>query len=453
MGEWFRHPVRLIPLGFLGVITVGALLLMLPLARADTDGDVVMPALFTAVSATCVTGLVTVDTPTHWTPFGHIVILCLIQLGGFGIMSLATLLTLLVRKSLGLRGQLLAQSETHALNLGDVAGILLRVARIMAVAEASIACVLTVRFWQYHDDVGTALWHGLFHAVSAFNNAGFALYSDNLIGFAEDPWIILPLCAAIIAGGLGFPVFEELRHQGLRPGRWSVHTRLTVYGTLALLMLGTALFAVIEWNRPETLGALSPEGRFLGALGGGVFPRTAGFNSIDYGAAAPETLVVTDILMFIGGGSAGTAGGIKITTFLVLGFAIFNEVRGHEQVTIAHRGISTSVQRQALSVALLAIAAVIAGSLLLLILTEHDLESVLFESISAFATVGLSTGITDDLPHGAQLVLMALMFIGRVGTITVASALAISTRQRLYRLAEERPEIGLPRSSQGASRP
>ncbi|WP_245827927.1 TrkH family potassium uptake protein [Sinomonas mesophila] len=442
MGEWFRHPVRLIPLGFLGVIAIGALLLMLPLARVDPTGEAVMPALFTAVSATCVTGLITVDTPTYWTPFGHIVILCLIQLGGFGIMSLATLLTLLVRKSLGLRSQLLAQSETQALNLGDVGGILVRVARIMAIAEAAIAAVLAVRFWQYHHDVGTALWHGLFHAISAFNNAGFALYSDSLIGFAADPWIILPICAAIVAGGLGFPVFAELRQHGLHPRLWSVHTRLTVYGTVGLLAVGTALFAVLEWNRPETLGPLSPEGRILGALAGGVFPRTAGFNSIDYGAAAPETLVITDVLMFIGGGSAGTAGGIKITTFLVLGFAIVNEVRGHDQVTIAHRSISPPVQRQALSVALLAVAAVIAGTFLLLVLTEHDLESVLFESISAFATVGMSTGITFHLPHGAQLVLMALMFIGRVGTITVASALAISTRQRLYRLPEERPVIG-----------
>lgn len=207
-------------------------------------------------------------------------------------------------------------------------------------------------------------------------------------------------------------------------------------------MVGISLFAVFEWNRPETLGPLSLGGKLVASLAGGVFPRTAGFNSIDYGAASPETLMVTNILMFIGGGSAGTAGGIKITTFLVLGYAIWNEVRGRDQVTIAHRSISSSVQRQALTVALLGVAAVIIGTLLLLMLTDYSLEKVLFESISAFGTVGLSTGITYTLPPGAQWVLMALMFIGRIGTVTVASALALSSRPRLYQLPGERPVIG-----------
>jgi trk system potassium uptake protein TrkH len=207
-------------------------------------------------------------------------------------------------------------------------------------------------------------------------------------------------------------------------------------------MAGMALFAAFEWNRNETLGHLSLTGKLLGSFAGSVFPRTAGFNSIDYGAASPETLMVTNILMFIGGGSAGTAGGIKITTFLVLAFAIWNEVRGRDQVTIAHRSISSSSQRQALSVALLGIAAVISGTMLLLVLTDHSLERVLFESISAFATVGVSTGITPGLPPSAQWVLMALMFTGRIGTVTVASALALSTRRRLYHLPEERPIIG-----------
>ena len=223
---------------------------------------------------------------------------------------------------------------------------------------------------------------------------------------------------------------------------WTVHLRLTIYGTLFLLAAGAALFAAFEWNREQTLAPLSLPGKLLATLAGTVFPRTAGFNSIDYGAAAPETLMVTNILMFIGGGSAGTAGGIKITTFLVLGFAIWNEIRGRDQVTIAHRSISSSSQRQALSVALLGVADVITGTLLLLMFTDHSLEKVLFESISAFATVGLSTGITHDLPPSAQWVLMALMFTGRIGTITVASALALSSRPRLYQLPEERPIIG-----------
>ncbi|MBO1269210.1 TrkH family potassium uptake protein [Arthrobacter sp. PO-11] len=430
------------PLAFLAVIILGAGLLMLPVSRTGTDGDIVMPALFTAVSAVCVTGLITVDTPTFWTPFGHTVILGLIQLGGFGIMTLATLLALLVRKSLGLRGQLVAQSETHTLNFGDVRAVLFRVARIMIAVEAVTAAVLTVRFWlAYDDNLATALWHGVFHAVSAFNNAGFALYSDNLVGFAADPWIIIPICAAVIAGGLGFPVIIQL-FRGTKIGDWSIHLRLTVYGTLLLLVAGFAFFAAFEWDRPGTLGPLSLGGKVLATVAGTVFPRTAGFNSIDYGAAAPETLMVTNILMFIGGGSAGTAGGIKITTFLVLGFAIWNEVRGRDQVTVAHRSISASVQRQALSVALLGVAAVVSGTLLLLIFTDYSLEKVLFESISAFATVGVSTGITYNLPPSAEWVLMALMFTGRIGTIAVASAIALASRPRLFNLPEERPIIG-----------
>lgn len=437
------HPVRSVPVAFLAVIMIGAGLLLLPVSHYPTDSDVGMPALFTSVSAVCVTGLITVDTATFWTPFGQAVILGLIQVGGFGIMTLATLLALLVRKNLGLRGQLVAQSETHTLNFGDVRSVLVRVAKIMATLEGCTAAVLTLRFWIAYDaNPATALWHGIFHAVSAFNNAGFSLYSDNLIGLAEDPWIIVPLCAAVVAGGLGFPVIIALMRDGFRIRDWTVHVRLTVYGTLLLLAAGFVFLAAFEWNRPETLGPLSTGGKFLGALAGSVFPRTAGFNSIDYGVATPETLMVTNILMFIGGGSAGTAGGIKITTFLILGFAIWNEVRGREQVTIAHRSISSSAQRQALSVALLGVAAVVAGTLLLLMFTDYSLEKVLFESISAFATVGVSTGITYHLPASAQWVLMALMFVGRIGTITVASALALSAHPRLYHLPEERPIIG-----------
>ncbi|MET4589313.1 potassium transporter TrkG [Arthrobacter sp. 754] len=436
------HPVRSLPLAFLAVIILGAGLLMLPIARTDSGADILMPALFTSVSAVCVTGLVVVDTATFWTPFGQAIILGLIQAGGFGIMTLATLLALLVRKSIGLRGQLVAQSETHTLNLGDVRAVLVRVARIMLVFEGATAVLLTGRFWlAYDSNPATALWHGIFHSVSAFNNAGFSLFSDNLIGLASDPWIITPICLAIIAGGLGFPVIIQLL-RGEKPRNWNIHLRLTVYGTLLLLAVGIALFAAFEWNRNETLGQLSLTGKIMASVAGGVFPRTAGFNSIDYGLASPETLMATNILMFIGGGSAGTAGGIKITTFLVLGFSIWNEVRGRDEVVIAHRSVSPSSQRQALSVALLGVAAVVAGTMLLLMLTDYSLEKVLFESISAFATVGVSTGITYHLPPSAEWVLMVLMFTGRIGTVTVASALALSAHPRLFRLPEERPIIG-----------
>ena len=437
------NPVRLVPVGFLAVILVGAGLLMLPISRADHEAAVVMPALFTAFSAVCVTGLIIVDTPTFWTPFGQVVILGLIQVGGFGIMTLGTLLALVVRKRLGLWTQLVAASETHTVNLGDVRRVLLRVAQIMLTVEIAVAVPLTLRFWVAYDhEPGPALWHGVFHAISAFNNAGFSVFSDSLMGFVDDPWIILPICVAVVLGGLGFPVIIELLRDTAMRKAWTVHVRLTVYGTLLLLVLGFVVLAAFEWDRPETLGDLSLGGKLLGALGLSVFPRTAGFNSIDYGAASSETLLVTDVLMFIGGGSAGTAGGIKIATFLVLAYAIWNEVRGHDQVAIGPRSISSSVQRQALSVALLGVAAVIVGTVALLVLTDHGLETALFESASAFATVGLSMGITGDLPTSAELVIIALMFMGRVGTVTIATSLALRTQRRLYRLPEERPIIG-----------
>ncbi|MEX5294047.1 potassium transporter TrkG [Kocuria sp. CPCC 205268] len=441
--SFLDNPVRLVPVGFLATILLGAGLLMLPLSRADPSAAVVMPALFTAFSAVCVTGLITVDTPMFWTPFGQAVIRGLIQVGGFGIMTLGTLLALLVRKRLGLWTQLVAASETHTVNLGDVRRVLLRVAQIMFTVEAVVAVILTLRFRAAYDhELGPALWHGVFHAVSAFNNAGFSVFSDSLMGFVGDPWIVVPICAAAVVGGLGFPVIIELLRDSTMRRAWTVHVRLTVLGTLWLLVLGFVVLAAFEWDRPETLGDLPVGGKLLGALGLSVFPRTAGFNSIDYGAASSETLLVTEVLMFIGGGSAGTAGGIKLTTFLVLAYAIWNEVRGHDQVSIGPRSISASVQRQALSVALLGIAAVVLGTVALLVLTDHGLETALFECVSAFATVGLSMGITADLPAAAELVLMALMFMGRVGTITIATSLALRTQRRRYRVPEERPIIG-----------
>jgi trk system potassium uptake protein len=264
-----------------------------------------------------------------------------------------------------------------------------------------------------------------------------------MMSFATDPWICLPLGIATILGGLGFPVLFEIgRRLRGRSSRWSLHVRVTVITYAILFIIGVAAFLLGEWNNPRTIGPIDTGGKIVIGVFHGIQPRTAGFNSIDMGQADPSTLLITDVLMFIGGGSAGTAGGIKITTFLVLGFAIWNEVRGRDQVTIAHRSISSSSQRQALSVALLGIAAVIMGTMLLLMFTDYSLEKVLFESISAFATVGMSTGITYNLPPAAEWVLMALMFTGRIGTVAVASALALSARPRLYRLPEERPIIG-----------
>ena len=437
------HPARIVPLAFLAAITLGTVLLSLPMSTPGPTRPPVLTAAFTSVSAVCVTGLTTVDTATFWSPFGQAVIMGLIQVGGFGIVTLATLLGLLVGGRLRLRSSLIAQTETHTLNIGDVRHVVRRVALTMLAFEVAFAAVLALRFRARYDDTWSdALWHGAFHSVSAFNNAGFALYSDNLIGFVDDAWIMFPICAAIVAGGIGFPVLFELRRRWRTPRRWTVHTRLTVYGSLVLLAVGIGAFLALEWFNDATLGGLSPWGKVVGGVTGGVVPRTAGFNSVDYGQVTPETMAVNYVLMFIGGGSAGTAGGIKVTTFFLLAFVIWSEVRGERDTNIAHRRVGGETVRQALTVVLLALAAIAVGTMVILLVTDHALDVVLFETISAFATVGLSTGITPDLPAAAEITLMVLMFVGRVGTITVASALALKSRHRQFHLPEERPVIG-----------
>lgn len=439
-GKWFT-PGRVVPLAFLSAIVVGTGLLALPVASTGEGTSGLLPALFTATSAVCVTGLTAVDTATYWSPTGQAIILALIQVGGFGILTLASLMLLVIGRNLGLRNGLIAQTETHAVDLGDVRSLVRRLAVIVAVCEVTITAILLPRFrLAYDDDLPTALWHAGFHAVSAFNNAGFALYSDNLIGFVGDPWVMLPLCAAVVAGGLGFPVIAEIVRTSRR--RWSVHTRLTVYGTLVLLVVGIVGFGIAEWQNPATIQDLGVGEKIVASVTGGVMPRTAGFNSIDYGAATSETLMLTNILMFIGGGSAGTAGGIKVGTFILLAVVIWSELRGEQTVSIAGRDMPSSVQRQALTVALLGVGAVLTGTFAMMIATDFGFEPLLFESISAFATVGLSTGITGQLPPAGEVVLIVLMYVGRVGVVTVGAALALSHRRRRFTYPEERIIVG-----------
>ncbi|WP_231123551.1 TrkH family potassium uptake protein [Nocardioides sambongensis] len=440
---WLRHPAQVVVLAFGGAVVLGTLLLMLPVATAGPGGAGFLTALFHATSAVCVTGLVTVDTPVYWSTFGEVTILALIQVGGFGIMTLASLLTLAVLRRLRLRTRLTAAAETKATGMGDLRTVLIGVLKFTLLFEAVVAVVLTLRFALGYDVAwGRATYLGVFHAVSAFNNAGFALFSDNLIGFAGDPWICLPIAFAVIAGGLGFPVWIELAKDRWHWQKWNMHTRMTVSATVALLVLGTIVVTASEWTNPATLGSMSVPDRLLGGFFHSVMPRTAGFNAIDYGQAHDGTLLTTTGLMFIGGGSAGTAGGIKVTTFMVLAWVIWAEVRGERDVELHGRRLDERVVRQALTVALLAAGAVLGATLALAYLTDERLDALIFEVVSAFSTVGLSTGITADLPAVGQLLLVGLMFLGRLGPITLVSALALRDRGKLYRLPEGRPLIG-----------
>ena len=443
MPRTIQHPARLVPLAFLVTILVGTVLLMLPMSRADPGGAPLLIALFTSTSAVCVTGLAVQDTATYWSGFGQGVILALSQIGGFGIMTGATLLGLLVTRRLRLSTRLIAQAETRSIALGEVAGLLRLIFLVTVSVELAAAAILTLRLrYTYQEPWDQAIWNGLFHAISAFNNAGFSTYSDGMMRFVADPVVIMTVTVAVVLGGLGFPVLYELRRKLRHPARWSIHTKITLLGTAVLLPAGWVAVLAFEWSNPDTLGPLDLTGKLLASMFHSAMTRSGGLNSVDIGKMELETLAVSYVLMLIGGGSASTAGGIRVTTFLLLGFVVLAEIRGEPDTTAFRRRISSEVQRQALSVVLLAVGLVALATLLLLVLTDFALHDVLFEAISACATVGLSTGITPKLPPAAQFVLVVMMFTGRVGTVTIATAFALRMRKRPYRYPEERPIVG-----------
>jgi len=430
-------------LGFALAIVIGTALLTLPFAKIGPGGASWIEALFTAVSAVCVTGLVVVDTPAYWTGFGQVVILLLIQVGGLGVMTFASVIGLTVIRRMSLRSRLNAATETKALGLEDVRALVIGIVRISLVIEGAVAIALTAQFAAgYGHPLGEAAWLGVFHAVSSFNNAGFALFSKSMVPFAADPLICLPLSVATILGGLGFPVIMQLKKYFRKPLKWTMNTRIVLWATVFFLVLGTVYVTALEWNNPDTLGPLDWPGKLLAGFFQSVQTRTAGFNSVDIGAMHPATLLGMDVFMFIGGGPAGTAGGIKVTTFAVLFFILVAEIRGEAAVNVFGKRLSRAVHRQAISVVLLATALVMAATIVLMLVTDFDLGPVLFEAVSAFGTVGLSTGITAQLPLGGQLVLILLMIVGRLGPITFASALALRERTLAYELPKERPIIG-----------
>lgn len=437
------HPVRLLPLTFLSLILVGTILLLLPFAHSGPGSAGIMPALFTSASAVTVTGLSTVDVGTYWTPAGQAIMLILVELGGLGIIALATVLGLFIGGRLGLRTRMVAQADMHVVNIGEVRPLFRRVAMTMLFFQSVTAIVLTIRYrTHYFDDLPTALWHGVFDAVMSFNNAGFSLNSDSLGLYSGDGFVILPISFAVFVGAVGFPVLAELFSGWRQPSRWTIHTRLTVWGSIGLLIFGALAFIVLEWSNPATLGGESLWDKIVTGIEGGIMPRSGGLASFDWGMVRPETLNIGIIMMFIGGGSASTAGGIKITTFLLLAYVIWAELRGDPEITIGARSIGARVVRTAITIALLAVMLVTTTTFTVMLMTDFSFDQVLFECTSAFATVGLSTGITGDLPPDAQMVIIVLMFVGRVGTIAAAGALVLRRRMPRYHLPEEQPIIG-----------
>jgi trk system potassium uptake protein len=438
------HPSAVLAGTFAAAVLLGTCLLMLPAASANGQSAPWLVALFTATSAVCVTGLALVDTGTYWSGLGQSMIMAMFQLGGFGMMTAATLLGLLVNQQMRMRSKMLLQAETRALGVGDVRSIAKLVLGVTVLVEASVGLVLALRFWLAYDmSFGTALWQGMFHSVSAFNNAGFSTFSDSVMRFVTDAWILLPLSLAILVGGFGFPVLHEAKELLQKRQRGaSLHLQMTVWASVVLVVGGTLAFLWAEWDNPATLAALNVPARLLAAFFTSVSARTAGFNAVDIGALSLESLNLHYLLMFIGAGSASTGGGVKMTTVFILVLIVWNELRGHADVEFQKRRIAGSVQRQALTVLVLSGAVVTVATLAIVPLTTLPYEKVLFEVVSAFSTVGLSTGITAQLPPAGQMILIALMYIGRVGIVTLAASLAFNHARRGYRYPEEKPIVG-----------
>lgn len=443
MRSHLPNPSRAVALLFLLLIAAGTVLLMLPVSHAAGESAPLLVALFTAVSAVCVTGLVVVDTGTYWSPLGQVIVMTLFQMGGFGLMTAAALLGLLVNRSLRLRTRLLTQAESHTIGLGEVTSVARWVLVVTVACELVLTAILSTRLaMAYAMPWGEALWSGLFHAVSAFNNAGFSLYGDSLMRFQSDVWVLLPVMLAIFIGGIGFPVLQDIRGRWRDPHHWSLHTKLTLSGSALLLMLGMGGMLVFEWSNTRTLGVMSLDDKLLNAAFASISARTAGFNAVDIGALAQESWALHYLLMFVGGGSAGTAGGVKVTTAAILLLLVIAEVRGRPDSEAFGRRVCQPAQRQAITVLVLGSAMVVLGTLVILRVTDLPTDKVIFEVISAFGTVGLSTGITAELPPMGQFMLILLMYVGRVGSITLATSLAMGERRMPWRLPEEHPIVG-----------
>ena len=437
-------PALVLVIGFAVLIAVGTVVLMLPIASRSGDWTSPVTALFTATSAVCVTGLAVVDTADYWSGFGQVAIMVLIQLGGFGFMTGSTLLLfLLVGRRTGLRDRILAQESTGVRDLGSVRHVVRSVALFTLVAEGIGTVVLTIAFFARYGDAATAAWHGLFHTVAAFNNAGFDLMGDfrSLTGFADDPFILGPIGLLIIFGGLGFAIVGDAfakRHWS----RFALETKLVLLTTAVLLVGGTLTIAAFEWTNPATLGAMSEPQRVLNAAFEATTLRTAGFSALPTGELTVASLFVVMALMFIGGASGSTAGGIKVNTFSILLFTIISTAQGRPSAEAFGRRVPHLLIYRALSVALLFIAAIFVFALGLQLLSSESFVDVLFEAVSAVATVGASTGITPALSDPALLWLVPAMFVGRLGPLTLVLALSARTKPVRYRPAVETIRIG-----------
>ncbi len=413
-------PPQILAIGFILVILVGALLLSLPISTADGNRLSFINALFTATSAVCVTGLVVVDTGTVFSVFGQIVILVLIQIGGLGFMTFATFFAILLGKKINLKERMLLQEAYNQSTLERI----VRLARYVFLAafliEGIAVIILTLR-WSADWNFTKALYYAIFHTVSAFNNAGFDLFGNSLMGFQNDIVTNLTVMVLIVLGGIGFSVISDVYSK--RGGRISLHSWIVLRTTGVLIATGAILFLLLEFNNPASIGNLGIQGKILSSLFQSVTPRTAGFNTVDLSSLTDTTKLLLIVLMFIGASPGSTGGGIKTTTFVAVLLSIFCLLRNKCQITVHARSIPRDITQKAVAVATLAMMWIILVTGLLTITENADFLSLLFETVSAFGTVGLSLGITSGLSFIGKVLIILTMFIGRVGLLTIAYAI------------------------------
>ncbi|MFZ2963756.1 MAG: potassium transporter TrkG [Rhodoglobus sp.] len=446
-------PARFAIVIFAGLVLIFTLLFSLPFATASGERAPLVDALFTAVSVICVTGLSTVDMATYWSPFGNILVFLGVEIGGVGVLTMASILGLVISRKLGLRQKLLAAGDSNplrirkgpvaegqAVRLGETGGLLLTVAISMLVIEAVIALLLFPRMLIEGVPLLEAAWQSVYISAMAFTNTGFLPLEFGLADYAGDVWFLSVLMLAVVAGAIGFPVIFVLSRNLRRPRRWSLHVKVTLLTFALLLVGGSVAYYLLEFDR--AFADMDTGQRILQSVFISTMARSGGFSTIDMGQLDGSSLLVTDMLMFIGGGSASTAGGIKVTTLAVLFLAAFAEARGHEDMEAYERKIPSDVLRLGVSVVLWGATTVAAACMILLLITDASLDHVLFDVISAFATCGLSTGFTASTSEPAQYVLAATMFFGRIGTVTLAAALAASQHPKLFKRPEERPIVG-----------
>jgi len=448
-------PSRFAVIVFMTLIAIFTALLATPAAAADHVATEFADALFTAVSTICVTGLATVDMGAHWSPFGHVLIYLGVNIGALGVLTMASILGLVISKRLGLRARLMAASdsnpmrahagpvdESQTVHLGEIGALLATVALSTLIIEAALAVLMYPALLAGGVDPLAALWEAPYYAAMAFTNTGFTPNTEGLAPFTHDYYFLTLIMLGVFLGSIGFPVIRNVMIHRWHVRRLSLHTRLTLITTVALFVLGGLAFLLLEASNPKTLGAEGAADAVFQSFFLSAMTRSGGFSTIDVGQLHGSSLVVGSMLMFVGGGSASTAGGIKVTTLAVLALAVVSEARGRSSVHAFGRRIPSDVQRVALSVVAWGATIVAVSTVTIAQLTQLPVENVLFDVISAFGTVGLSSGVTAELDDPAKYVLAATMVMGRVGTVTLAAAVAATSRKRLFELPVERPIVG-----------